>query len=114
MGKNQINYYRCAASAYKPVPILSMMAPLKWKLRESTLSHSKNSPNSSERFRFPMSAMSQRTLVRGFPLGLERLRASPLLLELRNVALFTAAYLVVYAGARFFAQRTGTRLWLPD
>ena len=36
------------------------------------------------------------------------------LLELRNVTLFAVAYLAAYACARYFAQRTATRLWLPD
>ncbi len=36
------------------------------------------------------------------------------LLDLRNIALFALAYLAAYGCSRFFAQRTGTRLWLPD
>ena len=38
----------------------------------------------------------------------------PFLLDLRNAALFALAYLAAYGSSRFFAQRTGTRLWLPD
>jgi signal transduction histidine kinase len=61
-----------------------------------------------------MSATPPRTLAPGFPLGLQRLRTSPLLLDLRNVALFSAVYLAAYGCSRFFALRTGARLWLPD
>jgi len=43
-----------------------------------------------------------------------RSKSRLLLLELRNLALFAAAYLAAYGCARFFAQRTGTRLWLAD
>jgi signal transduction histidine kinase len=50
----------------------------------------------------------------GFPWDGARSKSLLLLFELRNLALFTAAYLVAYGCARFFAQRTGTRLWLPD
>jgi two-component system sensor histidine kinase UhpB len=34
--------------------------------------------------------------------------------DLRNIALFGLFYLASYVCSRFFAQRTGTRLWLPD
>jgi len=44
----------------------------------------------------------------------EGVRISSFLLALRNLALFAAAYLAAYWASRFFAQRTGTRLWLPD
>lgn len=56
----------------------------------------------------------QRDLVRELPSGQERSRASSFFLELGKLALFAAAYLAAYSCARFFAQRTGTRLWLPD
>jgi signal transduction histidine kinase len=36
------------------------------------------------------------------------------LLELLKISLFAAAYLGGYACSRYFAQRTGTRLWFPD
>ena len=41
-------------------------------------------------------------------------KSRQLLRELRSLALFAVAYLASYGIARFFAQRTGTRLWLPD
>jgi len=34
--------------------------------------------------------------------------------EFLKILLFAAAYLVGYAGSRYLAQRTGTRLWFPD
>lgn len=36
------------------------------------------------------------------------------LLEFLKVVLFAAAYMSSYACSRYFAQRTGARLWLPD
>jgi signal transduction histidine kinase len=57
---------------------------------------------------------SQRDLVRKPPLVQERSRASSFFLQLGKLALFAAAYLAAYACSRFFAVRTGTRLWLPD
>jgi signal transduction histidine kinase len=41
-------------------------------------------------------------------------KSRQLLRELRSLALFAVAYLASYGISRFFAQRTGTRLWLPD
>jgi two-component system sensor histidine kinase UhpB len=41
-------------------------------------------------------------------------RTGSFFLELGKLALFAAAYLAAYGCARFFALRTGTRLWLPD
>lgn len=43
-----------------------------------------------------------------------RSKSRQLLLQSGKLALFAAAYLAAYGGSRFFAQRTGTRLWLPD
>src|SRR5215510_1859245 len=43
-----------------------------------------------------------------------RSKSRQLLLQLGNLALFATAYLAAYGGARFFSERTGTRLWLPD
>lgn len=63
---------------------------------------------------YSMPVTLQRDLVRALPLGRERSRASSFFLELGKLALFAAAYLAAYGCARFFAQRTGTRLWLPD
>ena len=57
---------------------------------------------------------TQGEIVRELPLTAEGSQKRLLLLELRNVILFAAAYLAAYACARFFAQRTATRLWLPD
>jgi len=56
----------------------------------------------------------QRDAVREVPFVRERSRVSSFFLELGKLALFGAAYLAAYACARFFAERTGTRLWLPD
>ena len=56
----------------------------------------------------------QRDLVRELPFVRERSRARSFFMELGKLALFAAAYLAAYSCARFFAQRTGTRLWLPD
>jgi len=61
-----------------------------------------------------MPVTQQRGLVRELPFVRERSRASSLFLELGKLALFGAAYLAAYGCARFFAVRTGTRLWLPD
>jgi two-component system sensor histidine kinase UhpB len=44
----------------------------------------------------------------------ERSKSRQLLLQLGNLVLFAAAYLAAYGGSRFFSERTGTRLWLPD
>lgn len=43
-----------------------------------------------------------------------RSQSRQLLLQLAELALFAAVYLAAYGCARFFSQRTGTRLWLPD
>jgi signal transduction histidine kinase len=43
-----------------------------------------------------------------------RSKSRQLLLQLGNLVLFAAAYLAAYGGSRFFSERTGTRLWLPD
>lgn len=61
-----------------------------------------------------MPVTSQRALALELPLGQGRWRASSFFLELGKLALFAVAYLAAYSCARFFAQRTGTRLWLPD
>lgn len=61
-----------------------------------------------------MPVTSQRTLALELPLGQGRWRASSFFLELGKLALFAASYLAAYGCARFFAERTGTRLWLPD
>ena len=61
-----------------------------------------------------MSATPQSELVRELPLAGLRSRYRPFLLDLRNAVLFALAYLAAYGCSRFFAQRTGTRLWLPD
>ena len=61
-----------------------------------------------------MSVTPQRALAMELPLGQERSRAGSFFLELGKLALFAAAYLASYGCARFFSQRTGTRLWLPD
>jgi signal transduction histidine kinase len=61
-----------------------------------------------------MPVTPERDLVRELPVSQERSRASSFFLELGKLALFAAAYLAAYGCARFFAQRTGTRLWLPD
>jgi two-component system sensor histidine kinase UhpB len=41
-------------------------------------------------------------------------RTRVFLLELLKLTLFAAAYLGGYACSRYFSQRTGARLWLPD
>ena len=56
----------------------------------------------------------QRDLVRELPFVRERSRARSFFLELGKLVLFAAAYLAAYGLARFFSERTGTRLWLPD
>lgn len=61
-----------------------------------------------------MPIAQQRDLVRELPFVRERSRASSFFMELGKLVLFAAAYLAAYACARFFAERTGTRLWLPD
>jgi len=61
-----------------------------------------------------MSATPQGSPARQRPPGGERSRTDSFFLELGKLALFAAAYLAAYGCARFFAQRTGTRLWLPD
>jgi len=61
-----------------------------------------------------MSATPQSELVQELPLAVLRSQRRSLLLELRNLTLFALAYLAAYGCSRFFAQRTGTRLWLPD
>src|ERR1700686_5431908 len=61
-----------------------------------------------------MSATPQREIVGEPQSDGARSKSRRLLLQLGNLALFAAAYLAAYGCARFFAQRTGTRLWLPD
>jgi signal transduction histidine kinase len=61
-----------------------------------------------------MSAMAQQETAGGPQSDGARSKSHLLLLELRNLAIFAAAYLAAYGCSRFFAQRTGTRLWLPD
>lgn len=51
---------------------------------------------------------------RELPMAREPSRARSILLELRNLGLFAAAYLAAYAFSRWLAQGNGTRLWLPD
>ena len=61
-----------------------------------------------------MSAMPQQETAGGPPLDGARSKSRLLLFQLGNLVLFAALYLAAYGCARFFAQRTGTRLWLPD
>jgi signal transduction histidine kinase len=61
-----------------------------------------------------MSATPQKESVRELTFAGLLSRYRPFLLDLRNAALFLVAYLSAYGCSRFFAQRTGTRLWLPD
>jgi len=61
-----------------------------------------------------MSATPQKESVRELTFAGLLSRYRPFLLDLRNAALFALAYLAAYGSSRFFAQRTGTRLWLPD
>ena len=61
-----------------------------------------------------MSAIPQQEIAAETQSEEARLKGRLLLLELRNLALFAAAYLAAYGCSRFFSVRTGTRLWLPD
>jgi hypothetical protein len=67
-------------------------------------------PNKS----YCMSAIAQQEISGEPQSDGTRSKSRLLLLELRNLALFAAAYLAAYGCARFFSERTGTRLWLPD
>src|SRR5438309_10457751 len=58
--------------------------------------------------------MPQQEIAAGPQLDGAGSKSRQLLRELRSLALFAVAYLASYGIARFFAQRTGTRLWLPD
>ncbi|HZI58601.1 MAG TPA: MASE1 domain-containing protein [Verrucomicrobiae bacterium] len=61
-----------------------------------------------------MSAMPQREIAPEPQSDGAYSKSRLLLLQLGNLALFAAAYLAAYGCSRFFAQRTGTRLWIPD
>jgi signal transduction histidine kinase len=61
-----------------------------------------------------MGATPHRQMPQILPSTTESLRIRSFLLELLKIMLFAAAYLASYACSRYFAQRTGTRLWLPD
>lgn len=61
-----------------------------------------------------MSATRENAMGLELPVAREPSRARSILLELRNLALFAAAYLAAYAFSRWLAQGNGTRLWLPD
>jgi two-component system sensor histidine kinase UhpB len=64
--------------------------------------------------RMSMSAIPQQETASGPPSVGARSKSRQRLLELGKLALFAAAYLAAYGCARFFSERTGTRLWLPD
>ncbi len=58
--------------------------------------------------------MPQQETVGGAQSDGARSKSRQFVLELGSLALFAVAYLAAYGCARFFAVRTGTRLWLPD
>src|SRR5215831_2914253 len=61
-----------------------------------------------------MSAMPQQESTGRPQADRTRSKSRQLFFQSGKLALFAGAYLAAYGGSRFFAQQTGTRLWLPD
>ncbi|HKV92541.1 MAG TPA: MASE1 domain-containing protein [Candidatus Angelobacter sp.] len=61
-----------------------------------------------------MSAVPDRHIPAALELQEKQSLLHLLLQNIRSGVLFSLAYFAAYGCARFFSQRTGTRLWLPD